>query len=82
MQPVLNRCVMRGVFVVGVLLCLEQEAHAYLDPGTGSFMLQMLIAALVGGTYALKIYWKRIRGVMSRVFKSKRPPDQPSDRKD
>jgi len=35
---------------------------AYLDPGSGSFILQLLLAALVGGLFILKTYWKRIIG--------------------
>jgi len=34
---------------------------AYLDPGTGSMLLQALIAALMGMGITLKIYWERIK---------------------
>jgi hypothetical protein len=34
--------------------------HAYLDPGTGSIIIQVLIAALVGGGILLKTFWKKI----------------------
>jgi hypothetical protein len=32
----------------------------YLDPGSGSFLLQLLIGVLMGGALALKIYWRRL----------------------
>jgi hypothetical protein len=32
----------------------------YLDPGSGSFLLQLLIAAIAGIALAVKIYWRRI----------------------
>ncbi len=35
-------------------------AHAYIDPGTGSFVIQGIIAAVVGAGFAIKMYWKRI----------------------
>ncbi len=35
-------------------------AHAYIDPGTGSFVIQGIIAALVGAGFALKVFWSRI----------------------
>ncbi len=42
-------------------LCLAPApAHAYIDPGTGSFVIQGLIAAVVGAGFALKVFWKRI----------------------
>jgi|GEM_PF-469386 len=30
------------------MLCVETKAHAYLDPGTGSFVLQIMLAGLPG----------------------------------
>lgn len=41
---------------------------AYLDPGSGSFILQLLLAALVGGAFIIKTYWKRIIGFFRKRF--------------
>ena len=32
----------------------------YLDPGSGSFIIQMLLAGLLGIGVAVRIYWKKI----------------------
>ena len=37
------------------------NAYAYLDPGTGSIIAQMIIGTLVGAGLAIKIYWHRIK---------------------
>jgi len=37
------------------------DAQAYLDPGTGSIIIQSLIAAIVGGAYTIKTYWYKIK---------------------
>ncbi len=42
------------------VLSFTNSAFAYLDPGTGSYILQMLVAGLLGGVYAIKLYWVRI----------------------
>jgi hypothetical protein len=34
---------------------------AYLDPGTGSLVLQMSIAGLLGGMYVMRSFWNQIR---------------------
>lgn len=34
----------------------------YLDPGSGSFLIQLLIAALLGIGVALRASWGRIKG--------------------
>ena len=35
---------------------------AYLDPGSGSFLIQVLIATLAGAAVAVQGYWKKIKG--------------------
>lgn len=47
-----------GVVLAAVLSA--GRAEAYLDPGTGSYVVQVIIAALVGSGFALKLFWKRI----------------------
>jgi len=32
----------------------------YLDPGTGSFIIQILLAGLIGVAVALRVYWRKI----------------------
>jgi len=47
-------------------LFLAREAHAYLDPGTGSYILQILIAGLFGALFMLKVFWGRIVGFLGK----------------
>ena len=44
------------------------QAQAYLDPGTGSYIVQMIIAGLLGAAFALKIFWLRIKDYFLRMF--------------
>lgn len=50
----------------------------YLDPGSGSFILQILIASLMGGLLALKIYWRKI----TAFFKKDKTQASVEDSKD
>lgn len=43
--------------IVAVLLTLPSTAHAYLDPGTGSMLLQLLLGGAAGLAIAAKLYW-------------------------
>lgn len=58
------------VTILLTLSCLifPKDAYAYLDPGTGSYILQLLIAALLGGLFAVKLYWKRIKIFFKNLF--------------
>jgi hypothetical protein len=40
--------------------------HAYLDPGTGSVALQLLIGGAVAALATLRAYWSRIKGFANR----------------
>jgi len=43
-----------------------QSSHAYLDPGTGSILIQSLIAATAAAAIVIKTYWYRIKGFFSK----------------
>jgi hypothetical protein len=45
----------------GVCLLWPLNAHAYLDPGTGSSLLQILLAALFTVLFCVKLAWARIK---------------------
>ncbi len=49
-----------------------QPVLAYIDPGTGSYLVQVLIATILGGLFAFKTYWRKIINLFSdKFFKSK-----------
>lgn len=37
----------------------------YLDPGSGSFIIQMLVAGFLGASLAFSIFWKKIKSIFS-----------------
>ena len=39
---------------------------AYLDPGTGSLILQAIIATFAGAVVAISVYWQKIRAFFRR----------------
>ncbi len=45
---------------------LATPAQAYLDPGSGSFIFQAIVAALVSGLVTIKLYWRRVRAALRR----------------
>ena len=47
------------------------DAYAYLDPGTGSIVIQAIIGALVGVGITLKIYWYKLKEKLIGVSKKK-----------
>jgi hypothetical protein len=64
-----------GAFVALFFVFTPQRAHAYLDPGTGSYIFQILIASLLGAAFAIKVFWLRIKTFVVGLV-SKRPKDE------
>ena len=63
----------RRLLAIMILVALLQvvftpPAHAYLDPGTGSYIFQLLIAGVVGLAFVIKVFWGRIKGFFTRLF--------------
>lgn len=54
-----------ALVVVMVLILLPSPALAYIDPGTGSFVIQGIIAAVVGAGIAFKMFWHRIKAALT-----------------
>jgi len=55
--------------LTSLLLALPSTAHAYLDPGTGSYVVQLLIGGLLGGLFALGVFWRRVLAFFKRLFR-------------
>ena len=53
---------------IAALLAFAGEAHAYVDPGTGSYVLQIVIAGAVAGMFAVKTFWLNIVTFFSNLF--------------
>ncbi len=63
------------VFAVILLLLLMTDVHAYLDPGTGSMLLQVILGGIAAVGVALKLYWHKLR-VAFGLGKKKQPEDE------
>ncbi|MEW5912841.1 MAG: hypothetical protein AB1814_09820 [Thermodesulfobacteriota bacterium] len=59
------------ILVLGLLWA--RPAWAYLDPGAGSYALQIIIASLLGGAFFLRSQWRRLKS----FFQRKRHQDGP-----
>ncbi|HWK06150.1 MAG TPA: hypothetical protein VNS58_21060 [Puia sp.] len=51
----------------------------YIDPGSGSYLIQAIIAAVVGGLFYIKSGWLRIK---SFFIKNKKEDPSMNDHKD
>lgn len=56
-----------GVFFLSLFSCVSlgmvSPAFAYLDPGTGSMLLQLLLGGVAGFLVIGKLYWHRFKSI-------------------
>ncbi|MGD9507538.1 MAG: hypothetical protein AB7I59_22205 [Geminicoccaceae bacterium] len=57
-------CLARSAYLCALVLlgigASTTAAHAYLDPGTGSMILQLVLGGVAGLLLAGKLYWQKL----------------------
>ncbi len=67
------------ILICATLLAFAPSAHAYIDPGTGSLILQAILGGVAGAAFVLKLYWGRIKSLFGRKKLSESSNSSPND---
>ena len=60
------------LFGLCLIILSTRTSQAYLDPGTGSYLFQLIIASFLGGLFALKTWWRSIKLFFRRNSRDKK----------
>ncbi|HEX7124537.1 MAG TPA: hypothetical protein VF406_02025 [Thermodesulfobacteriota bacterium] len=53
------------IAAAGLLVALTAgPAHAYLDPGSGSMLLQLILGGVAGLVVLVKLYWQKLKALV------------------
>ena len=52
---------LRIALILFFFLLFPKTSYAYLDPGIGSYFIQIAIGFMVGAVFATKLYWRKIK---------------------
>jgi uncharacterized membrane protein len=63
-----------------ILLASTAPSWAYLDPGTGSLLLQSAIAAIAAAAATVSFYWTKTKHLVSKMFKRRDHHGEKKDR--
>ncbi|MFC1776527.1 hypothetical protein ACFL3I_04190 [Pseudomonadota bacterium] len=63
------------IIVTVLFLILMTDTEAYLDPGTGSMLLQVILGGVAAVGVAIKLYWHKLR-VAFGMGKKEDPEDE------
>jgi len=59
----------RQLLTIGGLLCLVSSgAHAYVDPGTGSMAIQLLVGGVLAAVFMVKTYYYELKRKITSLF--------------
>ena len=47
------------------------SSYAYLDPGSGSLIVQAIVGAIAGGIMFIKLYWEKVKAFFSKTEEEK-----------
>jgi hypothetical protein len=78
MTPRLRPIFAAAFFALILIGTMSRTAYAYLDPGTGSMILQILLGGLAGAAVVLKLYWHKFKA----LFGSRRSKEAASENDD
>jgi len=66
---------MKYIVAIIILALWVTPAYAYLDAGTGSILLQAILAGLASVITVISLFWQKIK-----VFLKRPPPSPKKDR--
>jgi hypothetical protein len=73
---------LKKVVIFVSMLLMASPGYAYLDPGTGSMILQGDIAGIAMASITLKMYWHRFMGLFSNKSELVEPDNTKKDVKE
>lgn len=65
---------MKKILIISIFLSLisSNDAFAYLDPGTGSIILQAILGAIAAGFSYCAFYWNKVKNFLKKIFGKKK----------
>ena len=58
--------------VILIFFLFTSRAYAYLDPGTGTIILQAILAFIAASIATLSFYWNKVKLFFSNFFKKEK----------
>jgi hypothetical protein len=60
------------LFTITLFFFLSKNAYAYLDPGSGSIILQAILGFIAATMATASFYWTKIKIFFSKLLKKKK----------
>jgi len=64
------------LFVLVLLWMSQAQLDAYLDPGSGSMLVQLLLGGVAGAAVIVKLGWQRFRDIFRSTRTGETKPNE------
>tara|TARA_B100000965_G_scaffold375325_1_gene367290 strand:+ start:492 stop:698 length:207 start_codon:yes stop_codon:yes gene_type:complete len=62
---------MKKIFIINIfILLISNNAYAYIDPGSGSIIIQAILGAIAAVGTTASIYWSKIKKFFTKNKKN------------
>lgn len=68
-MKILKRSLLVGYMGLLCSFLVISPVNAYIDPGTGSLIIQFIVGAIIGASVIIKIFWKKIKSIFIKKSK-------------
>ena len=68
------------IYNIIAIFLIVTNAYAYLDPGTGSFILQAIIGFLAAISAGFLYYWTKVKNFFIKLFKKNKNDEKTDSR--
>ena len=63
---------LKKILFIFILFLPSANAYAYIDPGTGSFILQAIIGMIAAIGAYITLYWRKFKNFLDKILKQKK----------
>lgn len=78
MYPAMTRACLIAVLTAWCVVMAERPALAYVDPNSGSMLLQLILGGAAGLALIAKLYWRRFLSIIGLRRRDSIPDDRPT----
>ena len=63
------------IFFITVFFFYSNLSYAYLDPGTGSILLQAILGGIAIAFASIQIWWHKLKLFLTKILKKFKQPE-------
>ena len=60
------------IFIIIIYNSMVSSSFAYLDPGSGGFILQAIIGFIAAIFASLTFYWNKFKSLLAKIFRKRK----------